>query len=58
MSVAEAVATNAASSIVDQHVTGNEGDRLAFRYRDKRYSYYDLAALTESCGEFAEAPWA
>jgi acyl-CoA synthetase (AMP-forming)/AMP-acid ligase II len=50
MSVTTESAVNAASSIVDQHVTGNEGDRLAFRFRDKRYSYYDLAALTNRAG--------
>jgi acyl-coenzyme A synthetase/AMP-(fatty) acid ligase len=50
MSATAEITVNAASSIVDQHVTGNEGDRLAFRFRDKRYSYYDLAALTNRAG--------
>lgn len=42
--------SNAATSIVDRHISDNAGDRLALRYGDKRYSYHDLAALMNRAG--------
>jgi acyl-CoA synthetase (AMP-forming)/AMP-acid ligase II len=41
---------NAASIIVDRHISENNGDRNALRFRDKRYSYHDLAALMNRAG--------
>lgn len=43
-------AANAASVIVDHHISQNNGDRSALRFRDKRYSYHDLAALMNRAG--------
>jgi len=43
-------AANAASIIVDHHIAENNGDRNALRFRDKRYSYHDLAALMNRAG--------
>ena len=43
-------AVNAASIIVDHHISENNGDRNALRFRDKRYSYHDLAALMNRAG--------
>jgi len=43
-------AANAASVIVDHHISENNGDRSAFRFREKRYSYHDLAALMNRAG--------
>ena len=43
-------AANAASVIVDHHISQNNGDRSALRFRDKRYSYHDLAALINRAG--------
>jgi non-ribosomal peptide synthetase component F len=43
-------AMNAASIIVDHHISENNGDRNALRFRDKRYSYHDLAALMNRAG--------
>ena len=42
--------SNAATSIVDRHISDNAGDRLALRYGEKRYSYHDLAALINRAG--------
>jgi acyl-CoA synthetase (AMP-forming)/AMP-acid ligase II len=35
---------------VDQHIAANRGDQAAFRYGDRRYSFHDLAALTNRGG--------
>ena len=42
--------SNAAALLVDQHIAANRGDRTAIRYGDRRYSYNDLAALTNRGG--------
>lgn len=47
---ASSEAANAASVIVDHHISQNNGDRSALRFRDKRYSYHDLAALINRAG--------
>ncbi len=47
---ASSEAANAASVIVDHHISQNNGDRSALRFRDKRYSYHDLAALMNWAG--------
>lgn len=43
-------AANAASVIIDHHISENNGDRTALRFREKRYSYHDLAALMNRAG--------
>lgn len=43
-------AANAASVIVDHHISENNGDHNALRFREKRYSYHDLAALMNRAG--------
>lgn len=35
---------------IDRSISDNKGDQLALRYRDKRYSYNDLAALMNRAG--------
>ena len=35
---------------IDRSMSENKGDQLALRYRDKRYSYNDLAALMNRAG--------
>jgi len=35
---------------IDRSISDNRGDQLALRYRDKRYSYNDLAALMNRAG--------
>ncbi len=42
--------SNAATLIVDRHISDNAGDKLALRYGEKRYSYHDLAALMNRAG--------
>ena len=46
MSVNLEAANNAASLIIDQHISENTGDHPAIRFREKRYSYHDLALRT------------
>src|SRR5262245_57533491 len=41
---------NAAALLVDQHIAANRGDQTALRYGDRRYSFNDLAALTNRGG--------
>ena len=48
--VVSSEAANAASVIVDHHISENNGDRNALRFREKRYSYHDLAALMNRAG--------
>lgn len=36
---------NAAATLIDTLIAGNRGDRAAFEYNGKRYSYQDVAAL-------------
>ncbi len=43
-------AANAASVIIDHQISENNGDRNALRFREKRYSYNDLAALMNRAG--------
>jgi acyl-coenzyme A synthetase/AMP-(fatty) acid ligase len=43
-------AANAASVIVDHQISENNGDRNALRFREKRYSFNDLAALMNRAG--------
>ncbi len=48
MSVSEKLANTALA--IDRSISDNKGDQLAIRYRDKRYSYNDLAALMNRAG--------
>jgi acyl-coenzyme A synthetase/AMP-(fatty) acid ligase len=41
---------NAAQAAVDRHITGSQGLQTALRYGDKRYTFHDLAALTNRVG--------
>jgi acyl-coenzyme A synthetase/AMP-(fatty) acid ligase len=50
MSVGMEGANNAASFIVDHQISENNGDHIAFRFREKRYTYNDLAALMNRAG--------
>jgi acyl-coenzyme A synthetase/AMP-(fatty) acid ligase len=50
MSISSEAANNAASLIIDQHISENGGDHPAIRFREKRYSYHDLAALMNRAG--------
>ncbi len=50
MSTSLDMANNAASLIVDHHISENNGDHPAMRFREKRYSYHDLAALMNRAG--------
>ena len=50
MSASLEAATNAASLIIDHQISENNGDHTAIRFRDKRYSYHDLAALMNRAG--------
>ena len=43
-------ATNPCSTLVDQHIAANRGERSALKYGDSRYSFNDLAALTNRAG--------
>jgi len=42
--------TNAAQAVVDQHITGSQGQRTALRFGDKRYTFHDLAAIANRVG--------
>lgn len=44
------VTANVAALLVDRHIAANHGSKLAFTFRDKRYSYHDLAALVNRTG--------
>ena len=48
-SVAEAT-TNVASTLIDALIASNRGDRHAFAFGQKRYSYQDVAALMNRTG--------
>ncbi len=50
MSIGSEMANNAASLIIDHQISENNGDHVALRFRDKRYSYNDLAALMNRAG--------
>jgi len=50
MSASLDTANNAASFIIDHHISENNGDHPAICFRDKRYSYHDLAALMNRAG--------
>ena len=54
--VADHVA-NVASTLIDTLIASNRGDRHAFSYNDKRYSYQDVAALMNRAGNLLQA-WA
>jgi acyl-coenzyme A synthetase/AMP-(fatty) acid ligase len=41
---------NVASTLIDALIASNRGDRHAFSYNDKRYSYQDVAALMNRTG--------
>src|SRR5262245_50425711 len=47
--IGEALA-NAAQAAVDRHITGSQGQETALRFADKRYTFHDLAALTNRVG--------
>ena len=51
--VADAI-PNAASTLIDTLIASNRGDRHAFSYNDKRYSYQDVAALMNRAGNLVE----
>jgi len=42
--------TNPCSTLIDQHITANRGERSALKYGESRYSFNDLAALTNRAG--------
>jgi acyl-coenzyme A synthetase/AMP-(fatty) acid ligase len=44
------VVPNVASTLIDALIASNRGDRHAFSYNDKRYSYHDVAALMNRTG--------
>lgn len=50
MATALETSDNAAAVLIDRHITGTNGDRVALRYREKRYTYHDLAALANRAG--------
>ena len=43
-------ATNPCATLVDQHIAANRGERPALKYGESRYSFNDLAALTNRAG--------
>jgi acyl-coenzyme A synthetase/AMP-(fatty) acid ligase len=45
-----AVVPNVATTLIDALIASNRGDRHAFSYNDKRYSYHDVAALMNRTG--------
>lgn len=47
--------TNVASALVDTLIASNLGDRDAFGYNGKRYSYQDVAALMNRAGNLVRA---
>ncbi|HLX27235.1 MAG TPA: AMP-binding protein [Casimicrobiaceae bacterium] len=52
--VADVVA-NAAATLIDSLIASNKGDRPAFEYAKKTYSYQDLAALMNRTGNMLQA---
>lgn len=50
MSVVGEALANAAQAAVDRHITGSHGQETALRFADKRYTFHDLAALTNRVG--------
>jgi acyl-coenzyme A synthetase/AMP-(fatty) acid ligase len=52
--VADAV-SNAAAALIDSLIASNRGDRSAFQYAKKTYSYQDLAALMNRTGNMLKA---
>lgn len=50
MATALEMPENAAALLVDRHIAETNGDRVALRYGEKRYSYHDLAALMNRAG--------
>ena len=42
--------TNPCAALVDQHIAANRGEQPALKYGDKRYTFNDLAALTNRAG--------
>jgi len=47
--------TNVASSLIDALIASSRGDRHAFAYGEKRYSYQDVAALMNRAGNMLKA---
>lgn len=41
---------NTSIALVDRNIAANRGDHVALRYKEKRYTYNDLAALTNRAG--------
>ena len=41
---------NLTTDLVDKHISETRGNQNALRYRDKRYSYHDVAALMNRAG--------
>ncbi len=50
MSAAIASIPNVAATLIDALIASNRGDRHAFTYNGKRYSYQDVAALMNRAG--------
>lgn len=46
---------NVATTLIDALIAGNRGDRQAFVYNAKRYSYQDVAALMNRAGSMLKA---
>lgn len=54
MNQVAAVIPNVAGTLVDTLIASNRGDRHAFSYHDKRYSYQDVAALMNRAGNMVK----
>ena len=46
---------NAAAALIDVLIASNRGDRQAFTYNGKRYSYQDVAALMNRAGNLVKS---
>ena len=46
---------NAAISLIDRHVTASLGDKRAFEFNGKPYSYHDIAALANRTGNLLKS---
>lgn len=55
MSEAAATEGNVTLALMDQHIAASDGNKPAFEYNDKRYSYNDTAALMNRAGNMLRA---
>jgi len=54
MSAAVATIPNVAATLIDALIASNRGDRHAFTYNGKRYSFQDVAALMNRAGNLVK----